>query len=76
MEVYASQLLHQVSDLTGDQDMMEAARVYLEQVGHETERCSEKLGAPSAFPSIQNFQKHVVSYFCALHKDIILYNMC
>lgn len=69
LEAYASQQLSRASDFTGEEERTEAGRVYLKAVkGRGLRSVLNSSGAPPVFPSIQTFQKHVVSNLCNLHK--------
>lgn len=42
--------------------------------GQEAETCLGQLQAPPGFSGDHIFQKHVVSYLCAVHRDYSMYN--
>lgn len=70
LEPYVSHLFNQASYLTGYEELIEAARVYLESVNCRSLRGAlESCGAPSGFPSILAFQEYLVFYVCGIDKD-------
>lgn len=70
VKVYASQTFTNAADLTGDGDLMEAVRVYMETA--KARRLRGAIPSSAAQPEllyIQTVHDHAVPYFCAVHID-------
>ena len=74
VEVYARQLLNEESDITGDDDLLKGARLFLHAMDRiNAAKLRKQWNTPPRCPPMQSFPPEVVHYLCSLHKDYSLY---
>ena len=74
VEVYARQLLNEESDITGDDELLRDARLFLHSMDRiNAAKLRKQWNTPPGCPPMQNFPPEVVHYLCTLHKDYSLY---